>query len=78
MLLRPTGEKIWPSLLAGLNRSNFKASAPGAKLMPPCANPRSRDASFAASRMGTIQRITSTELQKSSGPLLSKLPVEAA
>src|ERR1035438_6614295 len=43
-LLRPTGEQICPSLLAGLNRSNFKASAPGAKLTPPCANPVSNEA----------------------------------
>ena len=76
-LLRPVGEKIWPSLLTGLKRSNFQASAPGAKLMPPCATPENAESITAASRMGTIQRSTSTELQKKSGPLLSKLPVAA-
>src|ERR1700753_3095109 len=76
-LLSPRGEKSWPSLPAGLNRSNFKASAPGAKLKPPCASPANTESTIAVSRMGAIQRITSTELQKNSGPLLLKSLVEA-
>jgi len=45
--------------------------------MPPWATPENTESITAANKMGPIQRITSTVLQKNKGPLLSKLPVLA-
>jgi len=64
--------------VAGLNRSNFRASASGAKLIPPWANPVSKEIIMPAIRIGTIHRITSTALQNSIGPLFSISPEDAA
>src|SRR5579872_4571209 len=69
MVLRPAGEKICPSLLAGLKRSNLNDRASGAKTKPPWARPTKSDTARAVRVIGNTQRIASRLVQKSSGPL---------